>query len=397
MAKTSNQALPVVYKKSNALISALTTEVTLLAQKIAIIGIQNLRYDDEHDLCVVIKGTDLQKALGVGASTLYPTIKAMVTDALTSWKYVINDPRDKHAIGRFVLIPSAEFIRGNIYLRFNQDLACELINLQNNYTLLPNEIMRLKSTYSFVIYELLLSAYCYQSNVNRRKGPEYVTYDITELKCKLGLIDITDKIILGELISDNPDYKKIAARAKEIGNEKYPENKAFMKWVINRAVSEINEISKTINISVSTTRESRKIKNIVFKVTLVAESEKMKKQVNPDTQTKGKKDTEDEVYVLVSELLNDEFTDEEIRKIADAAQGDKARFINAYKSFWASKSDIKSKVGFMIKAVKEGYNVKEQAKMTRNTKCVNYEGERDYTYEEYEEIEEKLMRRNQAV
>lgn len=380
------------YKKSNDLINA-KGKGTLLSTKLFAIGMQNLTIDEAtNKVYTEISYSELCKIFGRRSGSLYTAIeeitdKTKSSSTIFDWQIMLKVP-ERDMLDAKMVVTDAHFEKGVLRLGYNPDLTPQIVHLKNNYTVLSlKETMSMKSVYSLRIMELLKEQYGRAKFMDKSDGVKVFEYPIIELKMDLGIVPATDNRIKKELAKDYPDYDKVQQIVTDLGLDKYKPSD-FMRYVVNKAIEEINKNCSTINARAEDIRKARKIVAVRFYTWVPGEPEK-KEEAKATTEA-----IDDAIDAIYPEMHGD-FTMKELRKLAETANGNTDRILGAYRSMLAYSKPVKSTMAFMIKGIKEGFEVKSRepdVKPVKNT-FTNFP-QRKYSKEDYARIEEKMRRNN---
>ena len=373
------------YKKSNELINAMG-KGTALSQKLFAIGMQHIHVDETNNVVATIYGTDLRKMFKSSSGSLYEHIEALCDRQIKGatifdWNLLMKD-KENGKIEAHQVVTDASFKNGTLTLRYNNSLTDKIVNLQKDYTVLSlAETLNLKSVYSLRLYEMLKSAYDYQSAVTKKQGEMVFEYLLPELKLELGIINSGgSKEIKAELEKESPDYDRIDELAEKTGQNKYKEFKIFNRNVLLKAKEELNKKTSLI-VDYEPIKSGRKAVGIRFFVT--------KKDIEASKTVQSVQANRDEILDELIDLMHDDFKLREIREIAEAADYDISKIKKAYEYMQNYGSDIDVPIAFIKDCIKKGYyNTESKTKSAKNTAFNNFSQRTDY---DFEELERKLL------
>ena len=373
------------YKKSNELINAMG-KGTALSQKLFAIGMQHIHVDETNNVVATIYGTDLRKMFKSSSGSLYEHIEALCDRQIKGatifdWNLLIKD-KENGKIEAHQVVTDASFKNGTLTLRYNNSLTDKIVNLQKDYTVLSlAETLSLKSVYSLRLYEMLKSAYDYQSAVTKKQGEMVFEYLLPELKLELGIINSGgSKEIKAELEKDSPDYDRIDELAEKTGQNKYKEFKIFNRNVLLKAKEELNKKTSLV-VDYEPIKSGRKAVGIRFFVT-------KKEQEAPKT-VQIVQANRDEILDELIDLMHDDFKLREIREIAEAADYDISKIKKAYEYMQNYGTDIDVPIAFIKDCIKKGYyNTESKPKSGKSNSFNNFTQRTDY---DFEELERKLL------
>ena len=373
------------YKKSNELINAMG-KGTALSQKLFAIGMQHIHVDETNNVVATIYGTDLRKMFKSSSGSLYEHIEALCDRQIKGatifdWNLLMKD-KENGKIEAHQVVTDASFKNGTLTLRYNNSLTDKIVNLQKDYTVLSlAETLSLKSVYSLRLYEMLKSAYDYQSAVTKKQGEMVFEYLLPELKLELGIINSGgSKEIKAELEKDSPDYDRIDELAEKTGQNKYKEFKIFNRNVLLKAKEELNKKTSLV-VDYEPIKSGRKAVGIRFFVT-------KKEQEAPKT-VQIVQANRDEIMDELIDLMHDDFKLREIREIAEAADYDISKIKKAYEYMQNYGTDIDVPIAFIKDCIKKGYyNTESRSKSNKSNSFNNFTQRTDY---DFEELERKLL------
>ena len=373
------------YKKSNELINAMG-KGTALSQKLFAIGMQHIHVDETNNVVATIYGTDLRKMFKSSSGSLYEHIEALCDRQIKGatifdWNLLMKD-KENGKIEAHQVVTDASFKNGTLTLRYNNSLTDKIVNLQKDYTVLSlAETLSLKSVYSLRLYEMLKSAYDYQSAVTKKQGDMVFEYLLPELKLELGIINSGgSKEIKAELEKDSPDYDRIDELAEKTGQNKYKEFKIFNRNVLLKAKEELNNKTSLV-VDYEPIKSGRKAVGIRFFVT--------KKDLEAPKTVQIVQANKDEILDELIDLMHDDFKLREIREIAEAADYDISKIKKAYEYMQNYGTDIDVPIAFIKDCIKKGYyNTESKPKAAKNNSFNNFSQRTDY---DFEELERKLL------
>ena len=387
-----NQYLQTV-KKSNFLISAKfkshVVDNKLLLLSLKAIEDGHYEVDSAGQIIVEMKAASLRKALGKKGGGLYQTLQDAAARMTTKSIGIENE----EGFDYFTFTNRAKYINetSTFIIRFAAESKIFLADLQNNYTRLSlTTLLNVSSNYSFRLFEVIRSRAFLHPNDPRWKE----TFGASELKFLLGAINPDDeavKAVLKRTGKKNgaPDYEKAEAAAKDYI---YKNWSSFKQNCLDVAIKELNDPEKKtgMNIRYDTHRSGRggKISSVTFYVDMIPDQ---KGANNPGNYVETPRVTESEelpeemlcsLYDQTRELMAKEnISTYEAKKIVEAANNDWSKIKEKYQIACGTKS-IDNIVGWMIAALKEGYEPpKRKAGRPRKNAFHNFD-ERDTDYNE---------------
>lgn len=240
------QEQPIVYKKSNIIISS-KFKGSLLENRLIAIATSRLTVKNNRPYALITM-SEIKKFLNIPASdrNIYNKVKRAVK-ALPSHPVIIedydsfngqNEDSIKGSIVAMSMISTSKYTNGKIEIFFNEDFIPLMMNLKNNFTLLELQtLMKFENDYSFRLYELL------RKEVYRIKedvGYIDAYYSLSELKCLIGVVDINHPSVRMAIEAGKSwDYivneLKVEKEHKVWGE--------FERKVLKKAQKEIKELS----------------------------------------------------------------------------------------------------------------------------------------------------------
>jgi plasmid replication initiation protein len=213
--------------KSNDLIRKGRFNLSVVEQRIVLYMITNIKPTDERLDSLSFDIQEFCEVCGIKYQQNLSQLKDVIKE-LADKSMWVNLPNGKKTLIRWIEKPYLDLATGSgiIELRLDRDLAPYLLNLKSNFTEYQLiSVLALRSKYSIKLYELLKS-YCY-----------------------IGRYEIR--------IEDLKEYLLI--------EEQYKETKYFNKYVIARAIDEINEYTD-IEVSYEYIRHGKVIVGYQFQI-----------------------------------------------------------------------------------------------------------------------------------
>ena len=353
---------------------------------------------------VELSAADIKKLMGRKDGATYGEIHQAAYN-LEEKLYIIED-KENHAFSMQHMYGKIEYKRGMLSIEFNPDMTKYFMNLKDNFTKLRLPILfSFKRNGGFQLYKLLKS-YLYSPNIDpidmslsQEELPGLdLTWTLTDLRMIMGYVDINQKELKKEGEKEHPDWEKMS---KNEASPQYKRWSDFNKRVIEPGVEEINRIS---DIYISDIRKEcsglgGKVSGVTFTVKhnkayyMHGQSENGK-----DSEVKKVQLTEEEIDDFVDEmraiLKDEEVKTRDLKAIAEAAGYDMDRIKQQYDN--SKSAEIKNFTGWMIAAVRQGYDKPRTSK--RKTQGIHFENERSYNLEEIEGelLEVNKRKREQA-
>ncbi len=396
------------YQKSNSLINAKGT-TSLLAQKIFAVGIQQAKLEEETgQLVTTLYGTDLKKVFGIRGGSFYNHIKELVEPvkgkaSLLDWRIIYTDDTSEE-IEALNVVTDCNFKDGILQMRYNSKITNEIYQLKENYTQFSlEETIPLKSIYSYRLYEILKSEFDKQSYVAHKNGenlnnekPYILVVNLVDLKLRLGIIDPNEnREIINALKKSNVDYDYIEKLSNEgpkgskkgsseSGDKsKFSDYSNFRKFALDKAKAELEE-KTSIRFEYEPVKQGKggKVQSIRFfiygkKNTKIVE-EKIK-VLTPEEK--------EEFLDEVSDIIEEKLKVRDLKAIAEASGYNLDKVKKAYDVLCNVNGGVDNVTGFMIKAIKEGY---EASVSRKNAKATSFNMFEQNTYD-FKELEEQLL------
>lgn len=376
------------YSKGNLLITA-KYRSSLLENKllaIALANIQNSYEDDNGNLISELKASEIKKLMGDSSNSIYRHLEP-IAQQMTGRTIGMKDP-EREIFDYKSVVTHAHYENGTFTIEFNHLLKDQIIDIQNKYTVLNLPTMLLfKSVYSFRLYELLKSmSYIPKGQKRNEEDKNWeLKFQLSELKLELGVVnansDRVQKILSNK---KHPNYDEAVKAAPEQVFEQYRD---FKRRVLDVAVSEINEKTE-INVEYETLKSGRggKVNAIIFYVSYdnVAQKEEIVKTEEVVEKPMDIDELLDEIY----DILEGNFKLKDVRKIAKEADYNLASIKKAYKVYKKNEDNVENSVGFMIAAIKDGY---ESTAKKKKTKAQNTFVEFDQNEYDFDDLEGQLI------
>ena len=351
---TLHDTIPCAFRrgiaKSNKLINA-KYKSTILEEKIfyaALYAIQNktLGRTEGGNYKVTIYPNELRTLTQCTSGSFYSKLEPAAA-AIAGRVYGISD-RENDRFAYISLVSRCEYEHGEFTIVFNEDQKKLLTELSGNFTRLPLVMLKLKNIYAFRLYELLRSE-CYRAGKTNEatEEPFILQYGLSELRLTLGVIDANNPDIKVILSSNNPDYDLAASMAKD---SMYTDNRAFLQYVIKKAVNEINEMTD-IEIEYATKKSGRQIKSIIFSVMIRKQKEAAKKPAARFLSEEEKL----AYHMKVKELFGDALTLSEVITISKESEYDFDKIVKAKTVLDTTKTYKGNITGYIISAMREDY------------------------------------------
>lgn len=223
------------FKKSNDLING-KYKSTLATNKIMAIALSKIQNINDRPVAY-LDTDDLRNAFPNYSKTsgsFYDKLKN-VSDELLDLKIIVED-YNTNSFKNMNLIGVVSYFDGELTIQFEPNATEYLLNINKHYTLLNlSYLLSFSNNYSFRLYEMLRSKAYGNQDLNNDINYS-ITYNLSELKLDLGLVDYQS--ILKEFKKKNIDYDYIVNNVAK--TKKYSEFREFKRKVLDIAIQEIN-------------------------------------------------------------------------------------------------------------------------------------------------------------
>ncbi|MCR4653849.1 MAG: replication initiation protein [Eubacterium sp.] len=397
---SKREKIPVLFSKDNNLISS-KSKMTLRGRKIFDAAIMYAKEGvDEYGSDYIkaeLFGNELMDFLGVNTRSVYGEIKKLCnvdarpagsdSPSLLDWSVIIKDDKKK-AFDIIKVIVRARFEDGKLEIYFNTALKSKLIGLKKNFTMLDrNIICNFSSNYSYQLYQIFKQTIDKQKAITKKEGPFDIEFDLVDLKIQLGVVDanvnpILKKAVMDESVKsieaiDEIQDKELVRKLKEIRN--------FRRYSIEKATSEINEISDIVcDYHIIRNGQGGACKGVIFTVKYKDKVVETKEDVNNNIIEVDPVDFIDEMNKL---MKDEDLSFRDLRSIADAANYDMDKVKKAYEVLCAA-SEVTNVTAFMIKAIKDNYQLPKKRKKTSSFHNFH---QREYSSEDFLDLERSLL------
>jgi len=330
--------------QSNKLIEA-SHSFTVLEQKLVRLLASMIQKDDIEFKQYKFKAMDLSRIVGIQQKNIYKSLDK-ITDKLMSRVITIRNNKEQK-FKKFHLIKTAEFENGILTMEIDVKMKEFYLQLKQYTKYQLKNIMRFKNIYSFRLYELLKQ---YEKIGNR-------IITINDLRTALDI-----------------DVKKYAIYSN------------LKQKVINIIKKEINE-NTDIYFEYEEIKTNRKVTGIKFYIKASKAKNKADEEVCSTLEGKSTNEEErsfTELMKMVKTIFKEKITGLEAKSIIDIAKGD-INIIKEKYSLSQNATKIDSIVGWMLKAIKEDYQV---PKSKTKTGTFNDYEQRAY---DFDRLEKKLL------
>ncbi len=332
----SNETHLVV--KSNYLIEA-SYRLSLQEQRLILLMVSRIKPEDKGFQVYRIAVKDFNRIVGIKNEANYQRTKELTKKLLERSLQITKD----NSVLQITWLSSAEYFEGKGYveLSFDPKLKPYLLQLKEFFTKYRlQNVIRLKSSYSIKLYELLKQ----YENIGRRE------FTLEQLRRKLGLKD-----------------------------SEYPLYANFKQKILSRVLNELNEHTD-LSFSMRERKNIRKVVGIVFVI-----SKKRQQQTRKENDClDNKKELTDRLHEYYC------LSPAQARDIKERFDEDRIRANLAYVEEKQKQGTIKNIGAYTLKAIEDDYRIKKsrfeldkeqnrQASVERETKKRLYESsERDY-------------------
>lgn len=404
------------FKKSNYLIDS-KFKMHLTDYKIFNLSLIKVKFNEDAKRPIAeINMQDALKMLNRKKSpSIYGEMKD-IADRLTDMKKIliedISDPNDKK-FKMMRLLNVVEYTGNKMIFKFEQDAKDLIMCLSSNASSLAGySFSKFKSYYSVRLYETLKRQF--ESSSIDDKPMEFI-YDLNELKYEMCAI---------ELDANSKNYvskgKMSLKAAIDLSVENCNEFKkyAVFKRIIDKSVKEINKYTN-LDVEYKGIRTGKGGKTTQIKFTIKNKNKKNSENMSDkDNYIETIDDKEKNVDVLnedlfkkiddLSDIISEKLKMSDYKTLLETANYDLDVIKEKYSIAKSSTSEIKNLVGWLVKAIKTDYkspvamdkeakeeksNVKKESQPKGQPKGLHFEGERQRTREEYDEIEKRCLAR----
>lgn len=375
------------YKKPNWLIEA-KYKSSILEEKIMAVALSKVdesTVDPAGNIVVEIKASELRKLLGTNSGSFYTQLNTAAKSITGKSIGISRQPDATNPDGSFqydAVVSHCQYGKSKTHgesiltIEFNHHLKKYIKDLKENYSLLLlQRSLKFKNLYAYRLYELL-RAKCYP---HKGDDPNRAVYDVSfllsELKLELGIVAQTPEVRKVLITGSHPDYDKAVEKAPE---KMYNTWKDFRDSVLVIACKEINEKSELkVDFDKQGAGRGGRVYKILFHVEYLNKKPVQKKIAKDPFEIL---EFIDQMKGFITETLSAK----DLGVIAETSEYDIDKVKQAYEVAKKQPNGVNNLTGFMIKAIKEGYEV---VKTTSSNGFKNFE-QRDYDFDEIEKIVE---------
>lgn len=287
--------------KSNDLIRRTRYDLTTQQQKIVLYAISKIKPNDPPNTLYEINIEDLCAACGIdindGGGYYYKTIKDDLANLTRRLWVKMPDKSEATVswIGDATIVP----LSGKVYIKFHERMAPFLFDLRERYTQYQlKNVLVFKGRYAIRLYEILRS-FTTQHAIDNGIEKE-AKFTVSELRELLAV-------------------------------EKYSRWADFDRYVIRKAVDEINKYSDEMKITYDVYKnDGRTVSDIVFiigspsAIEMLNAHKEERKQLNKEARKKERKQRKDEnIAGSVADKINSMSDAERLKKINEIAENRK--------------------------------------------------------------------------
>lgn len=356
---------------------------------------------ETHELCVRLYPSEITKMLNLKkGGSIYQSLDGVARQLLGTYIGVTDAENERF---RYInLVTESIYEDGVLVTKYNPHMKNYLVNLKQNFTKLPRDLMMSwTSTASYRLYELMKQrAYYPKSYTGTKNGIFTATYDVYELRLLLGVVNSNLEAVRRILDGTNPpDYKKACEASPE---KMYQDWSAFRRSIIDKAVKEING-NENSDIELQYTLLKKKhgeVYAIEFKIYLKDMYKKREDNMPEVPLTVDREGgvkvnlSQADIFIIQVEAMNvlSEYKvkPEDILTICEKAAYDIEK-IKKVAAILATQKKVENVVGWILAAVERDYSEPISYKGKRKNSFLEYK-QRDYTKEYWDELEKALVK-----
>ena len=389
------QHLPQKFKKSNYLINS-KYKMTATEHKIFNLSLIKVQYNEKEKRPIAeISANEVLDMLGRKKSpSIYKEMRTIANHLSGSRKILLED-ENKKRFKIMTLINVVEYIdgEGKLLVKFEPDAKDLILDLSTEASeLYKLPYSKMKSYHSLRMYET------FQSIMFQHQGEEItLIYEVDKLKYETCMIDLTK-----DATDDLVDGKLSLSDAIKISANESTEFKQYssFKRTIDKAVKDINDFTN-LDVTCQSIRAGKggKVDQLRF---IIKEKSNDIEEINKDDKDEDVKVmTDDELFDLIDQLrdvISEKLKISDYKILLEEANYDIELIKSKYTIAKESKSKITNLMGWLRSAIKNNYSesvVKEpeRQKNMPTTKGLHFAGERQRTPEEWDELEQMLLKR----
>ena len=375
-----------IIKKANQLITG-KHKINAIEQKIFNLSLAKVKFDKTLGRPVAeLTVKEMRDILDCKGNSIYRHIQNL-SHTLRDRTIIINNMENDEYL-MIGLINIVEYRNGVMKLKFEPECTDLVLNLKSNYTKLDLSLYKkLNNIYAMRLYEI------FKSNIYKSEDSLSLTYGINNLKLTIGMIQINDEI--HKAIIKGDDIEEVIENCDGVDSLKDSSN---FRRALNTAIDEINDITDIyVEYELIKKGKGGKIRAICFTITDKSKLKKIKVK-SDDIKPQEKDDTPsgDEIIALMFELkmeIKEELSINDYRQLLECANYDKNKVLEKYELAKKVKN-IDNLMAWMLSAIKNDYKTvetKADKKEQKETNKFNDFEQRNYSDEQLEELEKKLL------
>ena len=375
-----------IIKKANQLITG-KHKINAIEQKIFNLSLAKVKFDNKLGRPVAeLTVKEMRDILDCKGNSIYRHIQNL-SHTLRDRTIIINNMENDEYL-MIGLINIVEYRNGVMKLKFEPECTDLVLNLKSNYTKLDLSLYKkLNNIYAMRLYEI------FKSKIYKTEDSLSLTYGINNLKLTIGMIQINDEI--HKAIIKGDDIEEVIENCDGVDSLKDSSN---FRRALNTAIDEINDITDIyVEYELIKKGKGGKIRAICFTITDKSKLKKIKVK-SDDIKTQEKDDTPsgDEIIALMFELkmeIKEELSINDYRQLLECANYDKNKVLEKYELAKKVKN-IDNLMAWMLSAIKNDYKTvetKADKKEQKETNKFNDFEQRNYSDEQLEELEKKLL------
>ena len=375
-----------IIKKANQLITG-KHKINAIEQKIFNLSLAKVKFDKTLGRPVAeLTVKEMRDILDCKGNSIYRHIQNL-SHTLRDRTIIINNMENDEYL-MIGLINIVEYRNGVMKLKFEPECTDLVLNLKSNYTKLDLSLYKkLNNIYAMRLYEI------FKSNIYKSEDSLSLTYGINNLKLTIGMIQINDEIHKAIIRGD--DIEEVIENCDGVDSLKDSSN---FRRALNTAIDEINDITDIyVEYELIKKGKGGKIRAICFTVTDKCKLKKIKvKSDDIKQQEKDNTPSGDEIISLMFELkmeIKEELSINDYRQLIECANYDKNKVLEKYELAKKVKN-IDNLMAWMLSAIKNDYKTvetKADKKEQKETNKFNDFEQRNYSDEQLEELEKKLL------
>ena len=375
-----------IIKKANQLITG-KHKINAIEQKIFNLSLAKVKFDKTLGRPVAeLTVKEMRDILDCKGNSIYRHIQNL-SHTLRDRTIIINNMENDEYL-MIGLINIVEYRDGVMKLKFEPECTDLVLNLKSNYTKLDLSLYKkLNNIYAMRLYEI------FKSNIYKSEDSLSLTYGINNLKLTIGMIQINDEIHKAIIRGD--DIEEVIENCDGVDSLKDSSN---FRRALNTAIDEINDITDIyVEYELIKKGKGGKIRAICFTVTDKCKLKKIKvKSDDIKQQEKDNTPSGDEIIALMFEIkmeIKEELSINDYRQLLECANYDKNKVLEKYELAKKVKN-IDNLMAWMLSAIKNDYKTvetKADKKEQKETNKFNDFEQRNYSDEQLEELEKKLL------